>query len=290
METTPFLRFGTCSWKYESWRGIVYSQDRNINYLEEYSRHFSTVEVDQWFWSLFDNTVVLPKISVVSEYASAVPPDFIFSIKVPNSITLTHHYSKNKKAPLVPNPYFLSVEIMDKFLRAIDPLGDHIGPLMFQFEYLNKNKMASLNHFMDKFEAFRQELPNGYQYCVEIRNPNYLKVEYFDFLANLGLGHVFLQGYYMPSIFEVYAKCKDRLTDPVVIRLHGPDRSDIEQSTNNIWNEIVDPKDDELTLLRRMVQDLSEREHQVFINVNNHYEGCAPQSIERIKALLQTTE
>jgi uncharacterized protein YecE (DUF72 family) len=287
METRPFLRFGTCSWKYESWRGIVYSHDKNINYLREYSKHFSTVEVDQWFWSLFDNAVVLPKISVVKEYASVIPPDFIFSIKVPNSITLTHRYSKNKKAPLVPNPYFLSAEIMDKFLRAIEPLGDHIGPLMFQFEYLNKNKMGSLNQFMDKFEAFRLALPDGYQYCVEIRNPNYLKAEYFNFLTDLGLGHVFLQGYYMPSIFEVYDKCKDSLTNPVVIRLHGPDRSDIEQRTNNIWNEIVDPKDDELTLLRRMIQDLSERDHQVFINVNNHYEGCAPRSIERIKALLQ---
>jgi uncharacterized protein YecE (DUF72 family) len=80
METRTFLRFGTCSWKYESWRGVVYSQDRNINYLEEYSRHFSTVEVGQWFWSLFDNAVVLPKIGVVKEYASVVPPDFIFSI------------------------------------------------------------------------------------------------------------------------------------------------------------------------------------------------------------------
>ena len=115
METKPFLRFGTCSWKYESWRGVVYSHDKNINYLQEYSKHFSTVEVDQWFWSLFDNTVVLPKIGVVKEYASVVPPDFIFSIKVPNSITLTHHYSKNKKAPLVPNPYFLSVLDSQKF-------------------------------------------------------------------------------------------------------------------------------------------------------------------------------
>lgn len=284
METEPFLKFGTCSWKYESWRGIVYSHVKKPNFLEEYSRHFSTVEVDQWFWSLFaGNTVVLPKSTVVQEYAAFVPPGFIFSIKVPNSITLTHHYAKRQSAPLVPNPYFLSTELMEKFLQTLEPLGDHIGPLMFQFEYLNKIKMASLNHFMDMFEVFRHGLPKGYQYCIEIRNPNYLKNEYFDFLAEHHLGHVFLQGYYMPSIFDVYERFKDRLSDPVVIRLHGGDRKDIEARTNNTWNEIVDSKDSELLVLTRMIQDLSDRKHQVLINVNNHY------PIEKIKALLQTT-
>ena len=92
----------------------------------------------------------------------------------------------------------------------------------------------------------------------------------------------------MPSIFEIYDKFKDRLSDPVVIRLHGGDRKDIEARTNNTWNEIVDSKDSELLVLTRMIQDLSNRKHQVLINVNNHYEGSAPRSIEKIKALLQT--
>jgi len=66
METKDCLRIGTCSWKYESWQGVVYSQKKGINYLQEYSRYFSTVEIDQWFWSLFkENTVVLPKPEVV---------------------------------------------------------------------------------------------------------------------------------------------------------------------------------------------------------------------------------
>jgi uncharacterized protein YecE (DUF72 family) len=148
METEDFIRIGTCSWKYDSWQGLVYPRGKEINYLKEYSTHFSTVEIDQWFWSLFKgDTVVLPKAEVVKEYARSVPPGFTFSIKVPNSITLTHHYNKKKNAPLVPNPHFLSTELMEKFLQTLEPLGDHIGPVMFQFEYLNKNKMTSLGPF-----------------------------------------------------------------------------------------------------------------------------------------------
>jgi uncharacterized protein YecE (DUF72 family) len=288
METEEFLRIGTCSWKYESWQGSVYSRGKEINYLKEYSTHFSTVEIDQWFWSLFKgDTVVLPKAEVVKEYARSVPPGFTFSIKVPNSITLTHHYNKKKNAPLVPNPHFLSTELMEKFLQTLEPLGDHIGPVMFQFEYLNKNKMTSLGHFTEMFEVFLQGLPAGYQYCIEIRNPNYLKNEYFDFLAKHRLGPVFLQGYYMPPIFDLYEKFKDRLSDPVVLRLHGLDRPGIEERTKNVWDTIVDPRDEELLQLRNIVNDLRERRHQVFINVNNHYEGCAPRTIEKIKDLLQ---
>jgi uncharacterized protein YecE (DUF72 family) len=282
------IQIGTCSWKYDSWKGLVYSKEKPISYLQEYSRRYSTVEVDQWFWSLFKgNAVVLPKPDVVREYAASVPPGFVFSIKVPNSITLTHHYAKQKKSPLAPNPYFLSTELMEKFIETIEPLGDHIGPLLFQFEYLNKNKMSGLSHFIEMFEIFKKGIPEGYQYCIEIRNPNFLKDEYFDFLSDLRLGHVFLQGYFMPSIFEVYEKFKVKLHDPVVIRLHGPDRKDIEERTKNSWNEIVEPKDEDLMNLKSMVRDLQERQHQIFINVNNHFEGCAPKTIEKIKSLLQ---
>ncbi|KGO35181.1 MAG: DUF72 domain-containing protein [Desulfoprunum sp.] len=222
MDTNDLIRIGTCSWKYDSWEGLVYTEGQASNYLKQYSRHYTTVEVDQWFWSLFkSDTPVLPRAEVVREYADSVPPGFVFSIKIPNSITLTHHYRKDKTAPLVANPHFLSTGLMERFLQAIEPLGEHIGPLMFQFEYLNKQKMAGLHHFLELFEVFRQGLPGGYRYCVEIRNPNWLRGEYFDYLAEHGLGHVFLQGYYMPPIFGVYWQFKERLADPVIIRLHG---------------------------------------------------------------------
>jgi uncharacterized protein YecE (DUF72 family) len=171
----------------------------------------------------------LPKPEVVQEYATSISPGFLFSIKVPNSITLTHHYNKKKSIPLTPNTHFLSTELMGIFLQTLAPLGDHTGPLMVQFEYLNKNKMAGLAHFMAMFEIFLLGLPVGYQYCIEIRNPNYLKDEYFDFLAEHHLGHVFLQGYYMPSIFELYEKLKNRLGNPLITRLHGMDREGIEE-------------------------------------------------------------
>ena len=142
------LRIGSCSWKYDSWTGLVYSNSKSKNYLIEYSSRFDTVEVDQWFWSLFPPTkAVLPKRYIVEEYKKSVPDDFLFTIKVPNSITLTHFYITRKEDQLKANPFFLSVEIFNEFLDTIAPIKKQIGCLIFQFEYLNKQKMSSYSQF-----------------------------------------------------------------------------------------------------------------------------------------------
>ena len=283
------LDIGTCSWKYDSWRGLIYPEQGPVNYLREYSYYYHTVEIDQWFWSLFTgDRVVLPKPETVQEYADSVPEDFIFTIKVPNSITLTHHYNKDKKAALQPNPYFLSSELFQRFIDSLEPLSGHIGPLIFQFEYLNKKKMATNTAFFEQFQMFAEYLPKGFTYCLEIRNPNYLCSEYFSFLSASNLHHVFLHGYYMPAIFAVYDEYKELLGDLAVIRLHGPDRKDIETQSKNKWNQIIAPKDSDLARLKEMITSLRNNGVKTFLYVNNHFEGSAPRTISRINEMLDS--
>lgn len=281
------IYFGTCSWKYKSWEGIVYSKVKGINMLEEYSKHFNSVEIDQWFWSLHAvNKISLPKESDVKLYAQSVPEDFRFTIKVPNSITLTHFYRKSKSEELKGNPHFLSPDLFSEFITTLKPMKNKIGVLMFQFEYLNKEKISSQIEFMERFEAFIQNIGNEYQMGIEIRNPNYLNKKYFEFLKRNNLTMVFLQGYYMPPIWNVFTIAKDLLVNPVVIRLHGPDRSGIEEKARNNWNQIVEPKDDELQQIAEMIHYLSEKQIDVYVNVNNHYEGSAPLTIRKLKELM----
>ena len=98
---------------------------------------------------------------------------------------------------------------------------------------------------------------------------------------------MFLQGYYMPSIFPVYENYKAYLKELTVIRLHGPDRAAIEKKTKGNWDTIVEPKDDELADLTDMLQQLWREKVEVHLYVNNHYEGSAPKTIERIEELLR---
>ncbi|MBN1797749.1 MAG: DUF72 domain-containing protein [Spirochaetales bacterium] len=284
------LRIGTCHWKYPSWVDLVYSQAKGINYLEEYARTYNTVEIDQWFWSLFkENRAVLPDRNTAREYAQSVPQDFIFTIKVPNSITLTHYYKKSKPDPLIRNPYFLSADLFNRFLTSIEPLHGRLGPLMLQFEYLNKLKMENLSVFLVLLEDFFKQIPKNFIYGIEIRNPNYLQPAYFEFLQKHNIRCVFLQGYFMPDIIPIYNKFKDYIKDCTVIRLHGPHRGDIEKLAHNRWDKILIARDQELTAIVNMVRHMLSRGIDVFLNVNNHYEGSSPLTIERIQKLLLGT-
>jgi uncharacterized protein YecE (DUF72 family) len=282
------IRIGTCSWKYDSWKGIVYPDKEVFNFLEEYSKHFNTVEVDQWFWSLFEpKKAMLPKEGDVKSYAKSVPDDFRFTIKIPNSITLTHFYNRNKSATLKQNPFFFSTELFDEFLETLKPMKKKIGVLMFQFEYLNKQKISGLVEFIERFEAFIEGINNKFTYGVEIRNPNFLKKPFFEFLKRNDLAMIFLQGYYMPPLWQVFNEYKDYIKSTAVIRLHGPDRSGIEKKTGSIWNQIVEPKDNELDKISEIIYYLKNKKVDTYVNVNNHYEGSAPLTISKIQNKLK---
>ena len=284
------LRIGTCSWKYPSWHELVYSAPKGINYLAEYAEHYDTVEVDQWFWSLFGaDSVKLPSPFDVERYRSSVPDGFRFAVKVPNSVTLTHFYKKAKGDPLVANPFFLSVPLFESFVLSLGPLHDLLGPLMFQFEYLNRLKMPSQRQFEERFEVFARQLPEGLRYAVETRNGNYLKASYFEFLVRNRLAPVLLQGYWMPPVAELYDKWRSLILQQelAVIRLLGPDRKAIEKLSGKRWDRIVAPKDDGLAGVADVVDDLMDKGVNVYLLVNNHYEGSAPLTIDRIRELLQ---
>ncbi len=96
---------------------------------------------------------------------------------------------------------------------------------------------------------------------------------------------VFSEKQYMPHIVDLYRKFGHLLSSLVVIRLLGGDRMEIEKATQQEWNRIVEPKS-QLPSIAVMINELSNHGKQVYLNVNNHFEGSAPLPIERVKQLL----
>jgi uncharacterized protein YecE (DUF72 family) len=284
----PYLRLGTCSWKYESWKGLIYEKGKSYRrdgYLADYARHLDSVEVDQWFWSLFPKAIRLPEPRVVKKYADSVPDDFVFTVKAPNSLTLTHFYSKKTGGAAdfagKPNKLFLNNELLEQFLERLAPLGGKLGPVMFQFEYLNKQKMPSPEAFFESFGAFVEKAPKNFAYAVETRNPNYLAPPFFKFLEKHGLGFVYLEGYYMPPIGRIFETFKPTTAPFSIVRLHGGDRLEIETETGEVWNRIVAPKPEGIQAAVRITRDNIRKKIVTYVNVNNHFEGSAPLTIER---------
>jgi uncharacterized protein YecE (DUF72 family) len=132
-----YLRIGTCSWKYDSWKGLVYDQEKKYkanDYLADYARYFNTVEIDQWFWSLFPKGAKLPDSETVRRYTDSVPDDFLFTVKAPNSITLEqfkkrynrmiqtillHHWQLQHQVPWQLHLSVLALSWLSKFLEPV---------------------------------------------------------------------------------------------------------------------------------------------------------------------------
>ena len=74
---------------------------------------------------------------------------------------------------------------------------------------------------------------------------------------------------------------------PVVVRLHGPDRAGMEQASGGRWDRIVRPRDEELEGVVDLIGRLLANGFEVYLNVNNHYEGSAPLTIEKLRRRLR---
>ena len=86
---------------------------------------------------------------------------------------------------------------------------------------------------------------------------------------------------------EVYPKFAELLTDDCVVRLHGPDWEGIEKRVGKDWSKIVEPRDADLAALIAPLKDLLIKRKNTWVFVNNHFEGCAPKTIERLKEMMK---
>lgn len=283
------LRIGTCSWKYPSWEGLVYSSREPGNFLAEYARKYDTVEVDQWFWSLGRSGAGLPRRETVLEYDAAVPPEFRFTVKCPNALTLTRPYAR-KGETAEPNPRFLDPGFFHGFLDALAPLVPKVGLFLFQFEYLNKDKIPGREAFLERLGIFLETLPGDLPYGVEIRNPRWIDAGWFDFLAKHGAAPVLLQGYWVEDLAGILARHGGRIRGRVCLRLLGEDREGMEERTGEDWSRIVRPKDEDLARIVPELETLVDALDEVYLNVNNHYEGSAPLTIDKIRRSLNLPE
>ena len=201
---------GTSSWKYPGWRGQLYDEQRYIyrgkfaesrferDCLEEYAEVFHTVCVDAGYYRF-------PSLQFIDGLVKQTPPGFKFGFKVTDEITartftkLPRHGDRAGKR----NEHFLDAELFQKaFLNSCEPHRDRIGVLIFEFSHFHPRDFERGRDFVDMLDRFLGELPQGWQYGIEIRNRNLLQAEYFDMLRKHNVTHVFNNWSHMPSVAE----------------------------------------------------------------------------------------
>lgn len=137
------ILLGTCGWSYAEWEGILYPYEQNK--LKQYSQIFCTAEIDSTLYAL-------PNPGTVLGWARNTPRDFVFSAKLPQTIT-------HKKAI---DPARGIDADLKQFFEAMKPLGE-AGKLACVLVQLP----GFLRFDAERLETFLSLLPDDQSFAVE---------------------------------------------------------------------------------------------------------------------------
>jgi len=261
----PRLYLGTQSWSHKSWEGVFYPAGTPAgDYLAFYATRFRAVEVDATFYRL-------PSESMTKRWARALPDGFRFAAKVPQVIT----HEKTLEG---------CGDELKTFLAAMDPLGDTLGPLLFQFPYFSRKSGMTEGDFNERLRKFLPALPRGYRFALEIRNRTWLKPAFLDLLRAHGVAYTLVDHPWMPRIGEVMERLDPVTADFAYVRWLG-DRRGIEKKTTS-WDKIIVDRSREMDDWAPALRALLDRNMTIYGFFNNHYAGHAPGSIALLRRAL----
>lgn len=266
------LLVGTSSWSCADWAGSFYPPElKPAEFITEYANHFPTVEIDATFYRA-------PSASTVEAWERRTPPGFIFSAKVPQSITHEKYLVDCK-------------DDVNGFAGLMSRLGDKLGPLVFQFAYVAKGKDADEYHtgsdFLSRLKKFLPTLPSGFQYVVEVRNGHWLGPELAELLAKHKITLAFADIYTMPGppnylqlaeqlkpeFFYVRFLGNHKQMDNLVAKLIEDGKRE------KSWESVAVDRTREMQSWAPAIRELLSRQRPVYAYFNNHYAGNAIGSI-----------
>ena len=288
---SPLLRFGTSSWTYPAWQGLVYHHGypatrASTKLLAEYACWplFRTVGIDSFFYAP-------PTVAMLAGYAAALPTGFPCVSKVWNRITARTFDSPREKAHRGErNPDWLNAGLFaDEVLGPMrEHFAEHLGPLVFEFQAIGKHDGVSVDDFVQALDRFFSALPDGVPYAVEVRNPEFLSPPYFAVLRDHGVAHVFNSWTRMPPVGEQLLLHDSVTAGFVVARaLLRPGRT-YAQAVDAFapYDHIQDASSalrQDLAALARTAINLR---IPAYVIANNRAEGCAPLTVVAVAELL----
>lgn len=147
---------GTSGWSYKEWKGSFYPPKMPpAEMLRFYSRHFPTVEVNNSFYRI-------PSERVLADWAEQVPQSFRFVMKASRRVT---HHSRLRDDD----------GSLGYFLRAVNPLGERLGPTLFQLP-------PNFKKDMNRLQGLLAALPRLWRAAMEFRHPSWFDDEVYDAL------------------------------------------------------------------------------------------------------------
>jgi uncharacterized protein YecE (DUF72 family) len=287
---SPLIRFGTSTWTYEGWQGLVYKQKYSKTAfthacLQEFCQYlyngqplFRTVGNDSTFYRP-------PTANQLKRYLTQIPEDFEMCSKVWEEITIPT-YAKHARYGIragQSNLNFLNAEAFIKLV--LQPYRDaqfspHTGPFLFEFQ----RHGLPAEEFFSRLDRFLGALPKDFRYAVELRNPGLLGDRYGQILHNHGVAHVYNHWCFMPGLAEQHQRLGAFTAPFTVLRLLTPLKLTYEAAKqrampyDKIVGELPEMRADTVKLVKEAVR----QNVRAYVLVNNRSEGNAPLTVQAL--------
>lgn len=216
--------------------------------LAAYSRAFRTVEINSTFYRV-------PTPGMVLGWGRYSPDDFVFSAKVPQTVTHDRLLKVEEGADR---------ELVD-FCDLMRPLCDvgKMGPLLLQLP-------PRLRFHEERTRAFFERLPGGFQFAIEFRNESWMRDEALDLLKEYDVAYTVVDEPLLPPDVHI--------TSPLAyFRWHGHGQDP--------WYNYRYSKE-ELEPWAPMLRDAASKSKAVYGYFNNHFHGYAPENCLQVLDML----
>ena len=273
--------FGTSSWSFPGWAGIVYSGSRSATELareglREYAKHplLTTVGIDRSYYA------TLP-VADLQAYREQLPRGFRCCIKAPAAVTSFTLGAPGAREQ--PNPDFLSIDrLVDDLLTPLAlAFRDHTGPVILEFSPFARRARLEPQAFLDRLDFFLTHVPKDFEYAIELRDRTLLTAQYRRVLAAHGIAHTYNLWSAMPMPGEQAAVVPPEEPPFSVVRLllrPGTWYED-QREAFRPFDRLQAPDES----MRRDVVEVTgralRRQKRVYILVNNKAEGCSPLTV-----------
>lgn len=189
MAATGAARVGCSGWEYKHWRGDFYPPALpRTRWFEYYSSIFDTVEINNTFYRL-------PEERTFAAWAARAPNGFVYAVKA--SRFLTHMKKLNDPE-----------EPLERLFSRMSPLGDRLGPVLYQLPPGLKLDRLRLDRFL-------QTLPQGPRHVIEFRDPSWYDASIRTLLERHGVAMCLHD-------MRGSATVRERVGPFVYVRFHGP--------------------------------------------------------------------
>jgi uncharacterized protein YecE (DUF72 family) len=237
--STAQVLLGTSGWSYKEWEGNFYSKGEKTK-LRAYSAVFKTAEIDSTFYRN-------PSKGTVMGWARYSPPDFVFTAKLPK--TITHDKKLGLKGNVKPD--------LDEFLELMEPLqlSGKLACLLIQLP-------PKYDFNPENLSGFFEMLDPRFKYAVEFRNLSWIRDETWRLLEEHDVAYTNVDEPLLPSDPHL-------TSDFAYFRWHG--------KGEKIWFDYKYSKE-EIDAWIPKIEEAKTKTRKILGYFNNHYHGYAPEN------------